>query len=50
MSKQELMTKGEVDNDALAVTCTKMDAWTIKMAAFAAEKDGQLDTKEVSPK
>lgn len=47
---QELGTEEEIDNDALAVASAKVDAWTIKVAAFATEKDGQLDLKEALPK
>lgn len=47
---QELGTEEEIDNEALAVASAKVDAWTIKVAAFATEKDGQLDLKEALPK
>ena len=47
---QELITEEEIDNEALAVASAKVDAWTIKVAAFATEKDGQLDLKEALPK
>ena len=47
---QELVTDEEIDNEALAVASAKVDAWTIKVAAFATEKDGQLDLKEALPK
>jgi sulfite reductase (NADPH) hemoprotein beta-component len=47
---QELATDEEIDNEALAVASAKVDAWTIRVAAFATEKDGQLDLKEALPK
>jgi len=47
---QELVTEEEIDNEALAVASAKVDAWTIRVAAFATEKDGQLDLKEALPK
>lgn len=47
---QELAATGEVSNEALAAASAKVDAWTIKVAAFATEKDGQLDLKEALPK
>jgi sulfite reductase (NADPH) hemoprotein beta-component len=47
---QELANSEEVDNEALAVASAKVDAWTVKVAAFATEKDGQLDLKEALPK
>ncbi len=47
---QELVTDEEIDNEALAVASAKVDAWTIRVAAFATEKDGQLDLKEALPK
>lgn len=40
----------EMDVEAVASTSAKVDAWTIKVAAFATEKDGQLDLKEALPK
>ena len=46
----ELAGSEEVDNDALAIASAKVDAWTVKVAAFATEKDGQLDLKEALPK
>ncbi|ADE11270.1 nitrite/sulfite reductase [Sideroxydans lithotrophicus] len=46
----ELAGSEEIDNDALAAASAKVDAWTVKVAAFAAEKDGQLDLKEALPK
>jgi sulfite reductase (ferredoxin) len=46
----ELAGSEEIDNDALAVASAKVDAWTVKVAAFATEKDGQLDLKEALPK
>jgi hypothetical protein len=45
-----LVTDEEIDNEALAVASAKVDAWTIRVAAFATEKDGQLDLKEALPK
>ena len=47
---QQLAAGEEVDNDALAVTSAKVDAWTIKVAAFATGQNGQLDLKEALPK
>ncbi len=47
---QELAATEEVSNEALAAASAKVDAWTIKVAAFATEKDGQLDLKEALPK
>jgi sulfite reductase (NADPH) hemoprotein beta-component len=47
---QELAIDEEIDNEALAVASAKVDAWTIRVAAFATEKDGQLDLKEALPK
>jgi sulfite reductase (NADPH) hemoprotein beta-component len=47
---QELVTDEEIDNEALAVASAKVDAWTVKVAAFATEKDGQLDLTEALPK
>ena len=46
----ELAGGEEIDNDALAAASAKVDAWTVKVAAFATEKDGQLDLKEALPK
>lgn len=46
----ELAGSEEIDNDALAVASAKVDAWTVKVAAFATGKDGQLDLKEALPK
>ncbi|OIR08768.1 sulfite reductase [mine drainage metagenome] len=46
----ELAGSEEIDNDALAAASAKVDAWTVKVAAFATEKDGQLDLKEALPK
>ena len=46
----ELAGSEEIDNEALAVASAKVDAWTVKVAAFATEKDGQLDLKEALPK
>jgi sulfite reductase (ferredoxin) len=47
---QGLVNGEELDNEAIAVASAKVDAWTVKVAAFAAEKDGQLDLKEALPK
>jgi sulfite reductase (NADPH) hemoprotein beta-component len=47
---QELAYGEEVDNEALAAASAKVDAWTIRVAEFATEKDGQLDLKEALPK
>ncbi|OIR13896.1 sulfite reductase [mine drainage metagenome] len=46
----ELAHSEEIDNEALAAASAKVDAWTVKVAAFATEKDGQLDLKEALPK
>lgn len=46
----ELAGSVDIDNDALALASAKVDAWTVKVAAFATEKDGQLDLKEALPK
>lgn len=46
----ELAGSEDIDNDALAAASAKVDAWTVKVAAFATEKDGQLDLKEALPK
>jgi sulfite reductase (ferredoxin) len=46
----ELAGSEEIDNEALAAASAKVDAWTVKVAAFATEKDGQLDLKEALPK
>lgn len=40
----------EFDADALEKTSVAVDAWTLKAAAFAAEKDAQLDVAEALPK
>ena len=47
---QELANGEEADVDAVAAASAKVDAWTVKVAAFATEKDGQLDLKEALPK
>jgi sulfite reductase (NADPH) hemoprotein beta-component len=47
---QESVSDEEIDNETLAVASAKVDAWTIRVAAFATEKDGQLDLKEALPK
>ena len=47
---KELANSEEVDVDAVAAASAKVDAWTVKVAAFATEKDGQLDLKEALPK
>jgi sulfite reductase beta subunit-like hemoprotein len=46
----EIEVGEEVDVDAVSAASAKVDAWTIKVAAFATEKDGQLDLKEALPK
>ncbi|MDD2685057.1 MAG: nitrite/sulfite reductase [Gallionella sp.] len=46
----EIEVDEEVDVDAVSAASAKVDAWTIKVAAFATEKDGQLDLKEALPK
>lgn len=38
------------DIDAVASVSAKVDAWTLKVAEFATQKDGQLDLKEALPK
>jgi sulfite reductase (NADPH) hemoprotein beta-component len=40
----------DIDVDAVAAASAKVDAWTVKVAAFATEKDAQLDLKEALPK
>jgi sulfite reductase beta subunit-like hemoprotein len=40
----------ETDVDAVALASAKVDAWTLKVAEFATQKDGQLDLKEALPK
>jgi len=47
---QGLASHEDIDVDAVAAASAKVDAWTIKAAAFATEKDGQLDLKEALPK
>jgi sulfite reductase beta subunit-like hemoprotein len=47
---QELAGNEEIDNEALAAASARVDAWTVKVAAFATEQDGQLDLKEALPK
>jgi sulfite reductase (NADPH) hemoprotein beta-component len=47
---QGLESDEEVDVEAVVAASAKVDAWTIKAAAFATEKDGQLDLKEALPK
>ena len=47
---KDLSTHEDVDVDVVAAASAKVDAWTIKVAAFATEKDGQLDLKEALPK
>jgi sulfite reductase beta subunit-like hemoprotein len=47
---QELASNSEHDNDLLAAASAKVDAWTLRVAAFATGKDGQLDLKEALPK
>lgn len=36
--------------EAVAAASKKVDAWTLKVAEFATQKDGQLDLKEALPK
>lgn len=38
------------DADALAVASAAVDAWTVKVAAYATEQDAQLDLTEALPK
>jgi len=40
----------DADIDAVASVSAKVDAWTLKVAEFATQKDGQLDLKEALPK
>ncbi|MDO8293001.1 MAG: nitrite/sulfite reductase [Gallionella sp.] len=40
----------EIDAEALAAISSAVDNWTIKAAAFASEKDAQLDLAEALPK
>lgn len=47
---QELVNSEEIGNEALAAASAKVDAWTVKVAAFATEKDAQLDLKEALPR
>jgi sulfite reductase (ferredoxin) len=47
---QELANSEEIGNEALAAASAKVDAWTVKVAAFATEKDAQLDLREALPR
>ncbi|MDZ4202289.1 MAG: nitrite/sulfite reductase [Gallionella sp.] len=47
---REAAAAEEVDVEAVAAASAKVDAWTIKVAEFATQKDGQLDLKEALPK
>ncbi len=40
----------EADAEALAAVSAAVDGWTVKAAAFASEKDAQLDLTEALPK
>ncbi|MDP2760225.1 MAG: nitrite/sulfite reductase, partial [Sideroxyarcus sp.] len=42
--------KEEIDDEAVASASARVDAWTVRVAEFAAGKDGQLDLKEALPK
>ena len=46
----ELDHGAEISKEALAVISAAVDSWTIKAAAFATEKDAQLDLAETLPK
>lgn len=46
----EAAASDEVDVDAVAAASAKVDAWTLRVAEFATQKDGQLDLKEALPK
>lgn len=46
----EAAASDEVDDNAVAAASAKVDAWTLKVAEFATQKDGQLDLKEALPK
>ncbi|MDD5383590.1 MAG: nitrite/sulfite reductase [Gallionella sp.] len=45
-----LASGAEIDAEALAAISSAVDNWTIKAAAFASEKDAQLDLAEALPK
>ena len=45
-----LAGSAEIDAEALAAISATVDNWTIKAAAFASEKDAQLDLAEALPK
>ncbi|MFZ2525096.1 MAG: nitrite/sulfite reductase, partial [Candidatus Ferrigenium altingense] len=45
-----LASGAEIDAEALAAISAAVDNWTIKAAAFASEKDAQLDLAEALPK
>jgi len=45
-----LAGSAEIDAEALAAISAAVDNWTIKAAAFASEKDAQLDLAEALPK
>jgi sulfite reductase (NADPH) hemoprotein beta-component len=47
---QGVANSEEIDIDEVAATSAKVDAWTVKVAAFATGKDAQLDLKEALPK
>ncbi|MBK9162256.1 MAG: hypothetical protein IPM27_12200 [Nitrosomonadales bacterium] len=47
---REAVASEDVDVDAVSSASARVDAWTLKVAAFATEKDGQLDLKEALPK
>jgi len=40
----------EADVSTVEAASARVDAWTLKVAEFAAAKDGQLDLKEALPK
>ncbi len=45
-----LASGAEIDAEALAAISAAVDNWTIKAAAFASQKDAQLDLAEALPK
>ncbi|MDH4233956.1 MAG: nitrite/sulfite reductase [Gallionella sp.] len=45
-----LANSAEISGDELAVISAAVDGWTVKAAAFATEKDAQLDLTEALPK
>jgi len=47
---REAAGSAELDDSAVAAASAKVDAWTVRVAAFATGKDGQLDLKEALPK